>query len=146
MYGLHVGYTLTSYTRIRDWAVDLQEFQDVLDDGDDEDEDEDDDDIDNAEDENCIQQYANLDALVADINNVAPVCAAGYAVRTMATLLDDTLKKYDEIKNDYDGKFGKDSDVRTTCETYTDFAQATMLAILMSSSTRSWRYVFVWYS
>jgi hypothetical protein len=142
MYELHVRHKLTSYTGIRDWAVDLQEFQDVLDDGDDED----DDDIDNAEDENCIQQYANLDALVADINNVAPVCAAEYAVGTMATLLDDTLKKYDEIKNDYDGKFGKDSDVRTACETYTDFVQATMLAILMSSSTRSWRYVFVWYS
>jgi chitinase len=103
----------TKYTRIEwvkelnfggttDWAVDLQEFRDPLDDGDGED----DSDIDNAEDEDCIQEYANLDALVADINNVASVCAAEYAIGTMATLLDETLTKYDEIKNDYDGKFG----------------------------------------
>jgi chitinase len=105
--------SFTKYTRIQwvkklnfggttDWAVDLQEFQGSVDDGDGEDNA----DIDNEHDEDCIQEYANLDALVADINNVASVCAAEYAIGTMATLLDETLKKYDEIKNDYDGKFG----------------------------------------
>jgi hypothetical protein len=43
---------------------------------------------------------------VADLDNVAGVCAAEYAVGTMSTLLDETLKKFDEIKQDYDGKFG----------------------------------------
>jgi hypothetical protein len=93
----------------------------------------------------CIQEYANLDALVADINNVVFVCAAEYAVGTMATLPDDTLKKYNEIKNDYDGKFGKDSDLRTVCEAYTEFVQVTMLGMWRSLLTRSWKYVFVWY-
>ena len=120
--------SFTKYTRIQwvkglnfggttDWAVDLQEFQDPIDDGDGED----DGDIDNAEDEDCIQEYANLDALVDDLNNVASVCAAEYALGTMSTLLDATLVKFDEIKKDYDGKFGKNSDIRTTCDTYTDF-------------------------
>jgi chitinase len=84
-----------------DWAVDLQEYRDGVDDDDDSDSD-----IPSVEDANCIQIYANLDALVADLDNVAGVCAAEYAVGTMGALLDETLKKYDDIKKDYDGKFG----------------------------------------
>jgi chitinase len=83
-----------------DWAVDLQEYRDSVD-GDNSGSD-----LGDVHDEDCIQEYANLDALVADLDNVAGVCAAEYAVGTMSTLLNETLKKFDEIKQDYDGKFG----------------------------------------
>lgn len=102
----------TKYTRISwvkglnfggttDWAVDLQEFQDLIDD-----DGEDDSDIDNEVDIDCDKEYASFNDLVADINNVPSVCAAEYAIGTMSGMLDETLKQYDEIKKDYDGKFG----------------------------------------
>jgi hypothetical protein len=41
---------------------------------------------------------------VADVDNVPSFCVAEYALETMASVMDDTLGKYDEVKKDYDGK------------------------------------------
>jgi hypothetical protein len=81
--------------------VDLQGFQDPIHDEDDDDDDE----VDKAVDVECDKEYASFSDLVADVDNVPGVCAAEYAISTMAGMLNDTLKSYDEIKKDYDGNF-----------------------------------------
>jgi hypothetical protein len=53
-----------------------------------------------------ILSMQNLDAVEKDFSNIPPECAPLYILIAMGTLLNDTLNKYDEVKHDYDGKFG----------------------------------------
>jgi chitinase len=80
-----------------DWAVDLQEYQTPLDRNSSIDDD--------YPDLSCDKEYEDLDALEKDADNIPSYCAPLYILTAMGTLLNDTLKKYDEVKNDYDGKF-----------------------------------------
>lgn len=122
-----------------DWAVDLQGFQDPIHDEDDDDDDE----IDKAVNVECDKEYASFSDLVADVDNVPGVCAAEYAISTMAGMLDNTLKSYDEIKKDYDGKFGYyagyiDELVNPQLEVSTlPFRRSTFSALVLISSIHS---------
>lgn len=82
-----------------DWAVDLQDFYSPIDG-----------DTSGGEyvealDLGCDGDYEDLDAVVKDKDNVPSHCASEYILVAMDTLLNDTLDKYNTIKNDYDGKF-----------------------------------------
>jgi chitinase len=80
-----------------DWAVDLQEYHNSPNWTDGEDFD--------YPSFRCDKTYDNLDALEKDAGNFPENCAPLYTLLAMEQLLNDTLAKYDEVKNDYDGKF-----------------------------------------
>jgi hypothetical protein len=53
----------------------------------------------------CNSYYKTLDDVVEHQDEIPPACMAGYLVSAMADLMDDTLERYYDLKDDYEGKF-----------------------------------------
>lgn len=83
-----------------DWAVDLQEFHGPAED------EEGEGDVTEADPASCEAEYADLDAVVNDLDNIPSYCVSLYLIDAMSTMLDTVLDDYNEAKEDYDGKFG----------------------------------------
>ncbi|KAL5425231.1 hypothetical protein PMIN04_002728 [Paraphaeosphaeria minitans] len=84
---------------VSDWAVDLQSYQDPIEG------DTSGGELVEALSMECDGDYDDLDAVVEDKANIQPHCTSEHLLVAMDGLLNDTLKKYDDVKNDYNGKF-----------------------------------------
>jgi hypothetical protein len=54
----------------------------------------------------CEAKYKGLDSLITYLDDVPVYCSSIYTIDVLAKLLDSTITKYNDVKNDYDGKFG----------------------------------------
>jgi chitinase len=54
----------------------------------------------------CTADYVDLDAVARDADNMPANCWAQYILGTLSSTLDGVLQQYNEVVQDYDGKFG----------------------------------------
>lgn len=86
---------------VSDWAVDLERFHAEPGQADDEE----DYTLGGKPKIQCTADYADLDAVANDAANIPSRCWARYILESLDTMLTDVMKRYDDVAQDYDGKF-----------------------------------------